>query len=73
MINPERWLWVATGLLTVGAVLPFLIVIKVVENALWLSFVSYAASVCGLFLGMIALAGTVGKQRRRDEDDQLRV
>jgi hypothetical protein len=72
IVNPTRWLWIASVMLVLGAVLPFLIVIKVLANTLWLSFFSYAVSVGGLFLGMIALSGVVG-ERRRDEEDSFGV
>ena len=51
-----------------GAVLPFLMVIKVLGASLLLSILSYVASVSGLFLGLVALSGLVGQQQREDED-----
>lgn len=36
-----------------GFVVPFLMVIKVIETTFWLGFLSYGISVGGLFLGLI--------------------
>lgn len=40
-------------MVVIGFVLPFLMVIQVVESTFFLNFVSYAASVVGMVLGMI--------------------
>ena len=39
-------------LVTTGAVLPFLMATRMLEPSLLLSFLSYAASLCGLTLGL---------------------
>ncbi len=67
MANPSRLLRIAMVMLIAGAVLPFGMVINVLPSTLWLSFVSYIASVAGLFLGMIAIAGVSGERKDRDE------
>lgn len=51
-------------LVTAGMVLPFLMVIGVLPAPLWLSVVSYTASVSGLFLGVIGAAMLFGIRRR---------
>lgn len=40
-------------MVVVGFVLPFLMVMQVVESTFFLNFISYAASVVGMVLGMI--------------------
>jgi membrane associated rhomboid family serine protease len=55
-------------LVLAGAVLPFLMVIGIFESSFFLNFVAYAASVVGLFLGIIAAATFVGESRRKDDD-----
>ena len=35
-----------------GAVAPFVMVLKLVNNSFWLSIAAYSATVIGLFLGM---------------------
>ena len=52
-----------------GAVLPFLIVIRLVESTFLLNFVSFMASVVGIFLGVIGTAMHVGDSRRSREND----
>jgi hypothetical protein len=48
-----------------GAVLPFLMVIGVVKASFFLSFLSYGASVAGLFMGVLGAATYVGESRRK--------
>jgi hypothetical protein len=47
-----------------GFVAPFLMVMAVIEPSFWLSFLSHAASIGGLFLGMIGSASYVRTNRR---------
>jgi nitric oxide reductase large subunit len=54
-------------LVLAGAVLPFLIVIGMLESTFLLNFVAYAASTIGIFLGVIGTATYVGEQRRQDD------
>ncbi len=60
---------VIAGLVLVlaGAVLPFLMVIRVLPSSLWLSVVAYASSVSGIFLGIIASA-MIYTERHRNGD-----
>lgn len=53
---PVRLLILATVLLLAGVVLPFLMVIRVLEPSFALSFFSYAASVVGVVTGLIGIA-----------------
>ena len=54
-------------LLIAGAVLPFLMIIGVLESTFFLNFVTYLASVVGLFLGFIGIAVYVGDARKEDD------
>lgn len=59
MINlnsPGFLLGLGLLLMVLGIVLPFLIVIKVLESTFFLNFFSWGASVGGLSLGMIGFA-----------------
>lgn len=62
---------IVTGffMVLIGAVLPFLIVIQLVESTFLLNFIAYAASTVGIFLGVIGTAMHVGDSRRRREND----
>ena len=63
---PARWiLWIGFGLVLAGALLPLLMVLRVLTASFGLSFVSYAASVLGLFLGLIGAAASINPNRRR--------
>lgn len=57
MIKSPRFL-VGLGLvlMLLGIILPFLILIKVLESTFFLNFFAYGASVSGLFLGVIGVA-----------------
>jgi hypothetical protein len=55
-LNPYRWLLVGGGLLVVGAVLPFLMVIRVLEPTFLLSFISFGATASGFLTGFLGLA-----------------
>jgi len=56
LFTPLRLLVIAFVLLLVGALLPFLMVIRVLEPSFALSFFSYAASFIGLVTGLIGMA-----------------
>lgn len=60
---PGKFIIAAILLLLAGAVLPFLMVIQVLESSFFLNFISYIASVVGLFIGIIGVAMYVGKTK----------
>jgi len=71
--HPRLLLAISIFLLFFGVAMPFLMVIKVVESTLFLNFLSFAASVVGLFLGVIGVAIYRAKQTRRsDEENRYR-
>ncbi|MGI5916512.1 MAG: hypothetical protein ACOX9A_08700 [Anaerolineae bacterium] len=51
-------------LVMLGLAGPLLMVMRIIEPSLWLSFLSYAASVSGLILGFIGGAFYVLSKRR---------
>lgn len=55
-ISPLRLLVLAFVLLLLGALLPFLMVIRILEPSFALSFFSYAVSLVGLITGLIGIA-----------------
>ena len=67
--RPGRLIILAFFMLLAGAVLPFLIVIGLIESTFFLNFLAYVVSVAGLFLGVIGIAMYVGKERGRRRDD----
>ena len=58
MSGMQPWKLILIGFILVlfGAVAPLLMVIQVVESSIILNLLSYAASVVGLFLGLIGAA-----------------
>jgi len=71
--HPKKLLAIAIILLFFGVAMPFLMVIKVVESTLFLNFLSFGASVLGLFLGIIGVAVyRVRQTRRSDEENRYR-
>jgi hypothetical protein len=51
-------------LVLLGFVIPFLMVLKVVESTLPLNFFSFTASMAGLFLGLIGSALYIHQHRQ---------
>jgi hypothetical protein len=62
--RPGTLLAIALGLMLFGWVAPFLMVIKVVESTFFLNFLSWGASVAGLYLGVSAVAGLVRRGKK---------
>lgn len=62
--KPRTLLFIALGLLLFGWIMPFLMVIRVVESTFFLNFLSWGASVAGLYLGVIAMAGLVRRRKK---------
>lgn len=56
MRSPRLLLGLGLFLMLLGVVLPFLMVIHVIESTFFLNFFSWGASVVGLALGMIGVA-----------------
>ena len=56
MNSPGFLLGIGVLLMLLGIVLPFLMVIKVLESTFFLNFFSWGASVAGLALGTIGFA-----------------
>ena len=54
--SPRLLLGLGLFLMILGIVIPFLIVIRVLESTFFLNFFSWGASVAGLFLGIIGVA-----------------
>jgi hypothetical protein len=63
-ISPRLLIVLGFFLVLFGFVAPFLMTLRVIQPNFALSFLSHAASVSGLFLGMIGSATYVGTHRR---------
>lgn len=53
--HPKLFMALAIVMMLLGIVLPFLIILKILESTFFLNFLSYALSTFGMFLGMISL------------------
>lgn len=67
--HPERLLLIAIILLLFGCIMPFMMVTRVVESTFFLNFLSFTASVGGLFLGIIGVAMQKLKTDKKKEED----
>ena len=56
MTNPRLLLSLGVSLMLLGIILPFLMVIHVLESTFFLNFFSWGASVAGLSFGTIGFA-----------------
>ena len=63
-ISPPHMILIGAVLMFLGVVLPLLMVIKILPSTLWLSFLSYTASVVGMFVGLIG-ALTYARNKKR--------
>ena len=66
MEKPLKLIIAGFVLLLAGAILPFVMVIRLVEPTLFLSFTSYASSTTGLVLGFIGIAQYTGTRKRSE-------
>ena len=57
----------AIFLLLFGCIMPFLMVLHLVESTFLLNFLSFGASVLGLFLGVASIAGSRLAQKDRPD------
>lgn len=69
-MSPGKLIILAFFMLLAGAVLPFLILIGLLDSTFPLNFLIYFVSVGGLFLGVLGIAMYVGKERGRARRDR---
>lgn len=65
-LDPKILLAVGFFLLVLGVVLPFLMVLQILESTLFLNFFSFIAQFLGLIVGFIGAMLIVIRSRRRD-------
>ena len=63
-IHPKRIILIGFFLVLAGAVLPFLMVIQVLESTFFLNFFSFFATMAGLLLGMVGAATYVRLRKK---------
>lgn len=55
MQNPLRLIATGFGLLVIGVILPFLMILELLESTLFLNFLAVASSVAGLIAGLLGI------------------
>ena len=63
-LSPVQLILIGFILSVMGVVLPLLMVIHVIQSTFFINFVSYIASVVGLFLGIIGAASYIREHRK---------
>ena len=65
MLPPKKLLGIGFILVLLGAVIPFLIVIKILPSTFLLNIFAFGASVIGLFLGVLGTSGLYAKRKQK--------
>ena len=65
-LDPKILLAVGFFLLVLGVLLPFLMVLQILESTLFLNFFSFIAQFLGLIVGFIGAMSLARRSRRRD-------
>ncbi len=72
----EYWkqlLIIAVVLMLFGCIMPFLMSLRIVQSTFFWNFLSFGASVLGLFLGLAGIAGMrVEQKHKADREDQYK-
>ena len=66
--HPTRLMIVAVCMMLFGCIMPFLMILKVVESTLFMNFLSFTLSTLGLFLGVVGIAVYQSKFKKGDND-----
>ena len=67
--HPKQLIAIGISLMVFGVVVPFLMVLHIVESTFFWNFLSFGASVLGLFLGIAGIAGTHISSKHKDRDE----
>jgi len=65
MERSQNLILAALALLIIGVVLPFMMVLDLLESTLFLSFLSAISSTTGFIMGFVGIAKYVGARRQR--------
>jgi hypothetical protein len=64
-LRSYRFLVIGFFMVLAGVILPFLMVLRILESTFFLNFFSYTISTLGVFLGIIGTAMYVRENRRK--------
>jgi len=65
--SPRKLFWAGLVCVLLGFILPFLIVLKFIENTFALSFFIYTLQLVGMILGIMSAAGLSIEKRTKDK------
>jgi len=65
MTNPKRLILIGFFLVLFGFIIPWLMILDIVESTFWLSFLTYGAQVSGLILGIMGAAMLAGVRKKK--------
>jgi membrane associated rhomboid family serine protease len=68
MERPGRLMVIGLIGLVIGVVVPFLMVLRLVESTFLLNFFAYGASIAGLFIGMLGAFSYARHEREKRRD-----
>ena len=69
-LSPVQMMIIGFILLVIGFVLPFVMVLRLIEPTLLLGFVSYLTSLVGLVIGLMGVVFYGRVQRSKDDDER---
>jgi len=64
-VQPVHLIVLGICLMVLGWVLPFLMVLRVLQSTFFLNFFSYTAQVTGLFIGIVGVAMNVKLKKQK--------
>lgn len=67
-VDYRKLIFIGFILVVLGAVIPWLMVLQVMESTFFWNFFAFAASITGLILGLIGAMSYAAKYIRRDRD-----
>ena len=66
-LGPVQLMVIGFALLVLGVVLPFLMILKILESTLLLGFISYLVSFGGVILGFVGIVTYTSGQRHNKD------
>lgn len=64
-LRPVEMILIGFVLVLAGAILPFLMVLQVLQSTFLLNFFSYGASIVGLFIGILGASSLIRETRAK--------
>jgi NADH:ubiquinone oxidoreductase subunit K len=68
-IRGDYLILIGVALMLLGVILPFLMVLQIIESTFALNFLIFAMQVAGLFMGIIGVAFYAARRRKKKDHD----